>query len=277
MKEIPWIKHRFVKNYSPIQKTRHICRRKSESQSNFVEKFDFYLNDDGERIYRYTFESYLESAREKQKRTRFIEGNEGGFWSTYAEISCTSMISSKWTTSVRYNRYYNRWDRSFIKGKVDFAFWTPAFAIGSWKRRRHDIFWSTLMRKEYFSTYMLSRLASNSIITQFAGQCPFKNTATTAIFFHNEQRIFDRCHRGACSPIITSCHPIQKMRPMLTWSSSFPSWLAHLTETIQRSSQSGSFPTSAISCYPSKRIIRTVACKRLRTLQVQSELPELIH
>ena len=55
----------------------HLLQKKSESQSDFVEKFDSYLNDDSEPVYRYTFEKHLESAREKQnERAAFMEGSQ---------------------------------------------------------------------------------------------------------------------------------------------------------------------------------------------------------
>ena len=44
----------------------HLLQKQSEPQSDFFEKFDSYLNDEGERVYRYTFEKHLESA-EKNK------------------------------------------------------------------------------------------------------------------------------------------------------------------------------------------------------------------
>ena len=149
----------------------HLLQKKSKSQSNFVEKFDFYLNDDGERIYRYTFEKHLESAREKQnERAAFIEGSQllilkhARF--SYTPLHVHDFIEMNYVYSGNIDIIIDGTEVSLKEG--DFCILDTGVCHRILETGENDILINFLMRKEYFSTHMLSRLASNSIITQFA-------------------------------------------------------------------------------------------------------------
>jgi len=145
--------------------------KKSEPQSDFVEKFDSYLNEEGERVYRYTFEKHLESAREKQnERAALIEGSQllilkhARF--SYTPLHVHDFIEMNYVYSGNIDIIIDGTEISLKEG--DFCILDTGVCHRILDTGENDILINFLMRKEYFSTQMLSRLASNSIISQFA-------------------------------------------------------------------------------------------------------------
>ncbi|MGB9342334.1 MAG: AraC family transcriptional regulator [Trichococcus sp.] len=146
-------------------------QKKDGLLSDFFEIFDSYINENGVRIYRYTFEKILKSAEEKQKeRAAFIEGSQLLILK-HARFSYTPFHTHDF---IEMNYVYSGTINIIIDGNEitlkegDFCILDTSVCHRILDTGEDDIMINFLMRKEYFSTQMLSRLASNNIITRFA-------------------------------------------------------------------------------------------------------------
>lgn len=129
------------------------------------------MNEDEERVYRYTFDKHLEVAEERQKeRTAFIEGSQLLILKharySYTPLHVHDFIEMNYVYSGTIDIIIDGTEISLKEG--DFCILDTGVCHRILDTGENDILINFLMRKEYFSTHMLSRLASNSIITQFA-------------------------------------------------------------------------------------------------------------
>lgn len=149
----------------------HLLKKQNEPLPPYLEGFDYHKNEEGERVYQYTFSKHLESAEKKNKESaQYIENSQLLILKharySYTPLHVHDFIEMNYIYSGNVDIIIDGTEISLHEG--DFCILDTGVCHRILDMGENDILINFLMKKEYFSTQMLSRLASNSIITQFA-------------------------------------------------------------------------------------------------------------
>ncbi|MBP1048285.1 helix-turn-helix domain-containing protein [Enterococcus sp. BWM-S5] len=133
--------------------------------------FSSFISDNGDRVYQYTFERHLESALKKGlPYTSFIESSQLIILKharhSYTPFHMHDFIEMSYVYSGDVEMIINN-EKVLLK-KGAFCLLDTDVVHRILETSEDDILINFLMKKEYFSSQMLSRLASNGTISQFA-------------------------------------------------------------------------------------------------------------
>ncbi|MBO0451793.1 AraC family transcriptional regulator [Candidatus Enterococcus murrayae] len=133
--------------------------------------FSFFTLEDGQKVYQYTFDKHLESALKKGLAyTNFLESSQVIILKharhSYTPFHMHDFIEMSYVYSGNVEMIINNEKVQLKKGA--FCLLDTDVVHRIMETSEEDILINLLMKKEYFSSRMLSRLASNSMISQFA-------------------------------------------------------------------------------------------------------------
>ncbi|MDT2570134.1 transcriptional regulator [Enterococcus sp. HMSC29A04] len=135
------------------------------------ENFSFVLTEAGQKVYLYTYEKHLESALKKDFAYKnFLESSQVIILKharhSYTPFHMHDFIEMSYVYSGNVEMIINEEKVQLNKGA--FCLLDTEVIHRIMETSEEDILINLLMKKEYFSSRMLSRLASNSTIAQFA-------------------------------------------------------------------------------------------------------------
>ncbi|WP_321387873.1 AraC family transcriptional regulator [uncultured Enterococcus sp.] len=144
---------------------------KNQSASMEYEHFPSFISESGQKVYRYTFEKHLESALKKDfPYTHFLESSQVIILKharhSYTPFHTHDFIEMSYVYSGCVEMIIN--NENVLLKQGDFCLLDTDVIHRVLKTSEEDILINFLMKKEYFSSQMLRRLASNSTISQFA-------------------------------------------------------------------------------------------------------------
>lgn len=133
--------------------------------------FSSFITENGQQVYRYTFDKHLESALKKGLAyTNFLESSQVIILKharhSYTPFHIHDFIEMCYVYSGNVEMIIN--DEKIQLSKGAFCLLDTDVIHRILETTENDILINLLIKKEYFSSRMLSRLASNSTISQFA-------------------------------------------------------------------------------------------------------------
>lgn len=143
---------------------------KKTTSMNYDE-FSSFTTDDNQKVYQYTFDKHLESAlRKGLAYTNFLESSQVIILKharhSYTPLHMHDFIEMSYVYSGNVEMIINNEKVQLSQGA--FCLLDTDVIHRIMETSENDILINLLMKKDYFSSRMLSRLASNSMISQFA-------------------------------------------------------------------------------------------------------------